>query len=139
MRGHQHIDGRLQIRCRRFPCQAVVTGCLVNGGYPHRIYLLTLDIELDVLVLVNTHIDIDIFFAQTRILGYTVHRTHLLVLIRIAGINHIILVSDRQRRNDFGCVGAIPLCIEVVHCQFRNRIHEGSGRKALNRIDIFIY
>ena len=58
---HQHIDSHLEVGSRRFPGQSVLAVHILRlGCHPHRINILTFDIEGHVLVFVHTDVDIHI-------------------------------------------------------------------------------
>ena len=98
---HKDIDRRLEIRSRGLPCQTVMADRILHlGSYPHRIDLLTLDIQLDVLVLVDTYVNIDIGLTGFRVFGDTIHVAGYLIIADCTGVRHVVLILDRQRGAD---------------------------------------
>ena len=71
---HQEIDSTLEVRCRRLPSQSALFARVFGTGcHPYGIDIISFYIELDILVFIYTHVDIDILDLHLRVEGYTEH------------------------------------------------------------------
>ena len=98
---HQHVDSRLDVGSRCLPRQTIVTDRVFGlGSHPHCIDFLTFDIQLHILVLVDTYVDIDVGLTGFRVFGDTIHVAGYLIIADCTGVRHVILVLERQRGAD---------------------------------------
>ena len=137
---HKDIDCGLEIRSRGLPCQTVMPDRILHlGSYPHRIDLLALDIQLDVLVLVYTYINIYIGLAGLRMLGDTIHISGYLLIVGRTGVRHVVLVLDRQRGVDIRHICTISFGVPVIDRTWRIlHVIKRSDRQTMDRIDIMV-
>ena len=132
---HQPVDSRLEVGSRCLPCQTILADRVFGlGSHPHRIDLLTLDIQLNILVLVDTYVNIDIGLTGFRVFGDTIHVAGYLFIAGCTGVRHVILVLDRQRGADIRHIGAVSLGVPVIDGSERMLyIIKGSDRQTADR------
>ena len=70
----------------------------LHRGHPNRIHLIAVEVKLDILILINTHIDICVLNVHARILGYTQHIRSERAELGSTCMGHIDVFATRQRR-----------------------------------------
>ena len=140
MRGHEQVYRLLQVGGRCLEGEPIVTDRVFGlRGYPHRIHLVAFDVELHILVLVYTHVDIDILHFHPRAGGYTEHVANRRSIAYAAGICHVIVIAQRQRRVGLREERTIQFGEVVIHRgRIRLAIIKCCRRHALTREDILL-